>query len=189
MALRALARAELAVGRHADSASHFEACLKGRPDDVRVWRDYLAMLLEQGELEPFLALLKRPPEGADSDAETWMFRGVASEKAGDWAAAAEGFRKAIELNPAVSKYYYRLALAEERLGLRDEAVAHRKRTKDMNEARGQLPAAYGSFFAARNTEKTNPQEMVAACTRLASICERLGWARAAQAWNRLTIPH
>ena len=186
-ALRALARAELAVGQHADSARHFEACLKGRPDDVRVWRDYLAMLLDQGEMESFLALLKRAPEGADNEPETWMFRGAASEKVGDWAAAAGDFRKAIELSPVVSKYYYRLATAEERLGLRDAAAAHRQRTKEINDARSQLPAAYAAFFAAKKPGKPGSQDMDAACRRLASLCETLGWLRAAQGWNRLVL--
>ena len=186
-ALRALARAELAVGQYADSARHFKACLTGRADDVRVWRDYLAMLLEQGELESFLALLKQAPEGADNEPETWMFRGVASEKIGDWAAAAGAFRKAIELNPAIPKYYYRLAMVEERLGFRNAAATHRQRTKEMNDARSLLPAAYAAFFAAKNQKKPGSQPMDAACRRLASLCETLGWLRAAQGWNRMVL--
>jgi len=186
-ALRALARAELALGQKAEAAHHFQACLKGRPDDVRAWRDYLTMLLEQGDLDAFLALLATAPRSAESEPETWMFRGVAGEKAGDWQAAGDSFRKAIELNPYVPKYYYRLAMAEERLGLRDQALVHRKRTKEMNEARAQLPAAYADYFAARVHDKPGAPDIAAACKHLASICETLGWARAAQAWNLLAI--
>ena len=153
----------------------------------RVWRDYLAMLLEQGEVDSFLALLKEAPKGADYEPETWMFRGVASEKVGDWTAAAGGFRKAIELNPAVPKYYYRLAMVEERLGLRNAAATHRRRTKEMNDARSQLPAAYAAFFAAKNPGKPGSQAMDAACKRLALLCETLGWLRVAQGWNRLVL--
>ncbi len=98
-ALRALAHAELALGRPAEAAHHFQECLKGRPDDVRAWRDYLAMLLEQGDTDSFLALLEQAPKSADTESETWMFRGVAREKAKDWKAASEHFRKAIELEP------------------------------------------------------------------------------------------
>ncbi len=133
-----MAHAELALGFHSEAALHFQACLKGRPDDVRAWRDYLAMLLEQGDLDAFTALLQKAPHSADSEPETWMYRGVAREKAGDRQAAANHFRKAIELNPTAPKYYYRLAMAEERLGLREQAAAHRGRTKQMNEARSQL---------------------------------------------------
>jgi tetratricopeptide (TPR) repeat protein len=186
-ARRALARAELATGNHAAAAEHFQACLKGRPDDVRGWRDYATMLLEQGDLDAFLALLGKAPGSAESEPETWMFRGVASERAGNWQAAAANFQKAIELNPYTPKYYYRLAMAEERLGLRDEAITHRKRTKEMNDARAQLPAAYADYFAAMPPRKAGAPEMMAVCKRLASICETLGWSRAAQGWNRLAI--
>jgi tetratricopeptide (TPR) repeat protein len=186
-ALRALARAEQALGRPADAARHFQQCLKGWPDNARAWRDYLGMLLEQGDLDAFLALLAKAPKSAESEPETWMFRGVAREKVGDWEAAAAYFRKAIELNPAVPKYYFRLATAEERLGLRELASAHRQRTKEMNEARRQLPAAFSDYFAAQQSKRPAAPDLTTACKRLASICETLGWARAAQAWNRLAI--
>jgi tetratricopeptide (TPR) repeat protein len=186
-ALRALARAELALGMHAEAAEHFQVCLAANADNVRAWRDYLSMLLEQGDLNAFVALLEKAPPSAEKDAETWMFRGVAREKAGDWPAAAERFRKAIGLNPTAPKYYYRLAMAEERLGLRELAADHRRRTKEMNEARGQLPAAYASYFAAQKSDGESAPDLPAACRRLASICKTLGWARAAQAWNRLAL--
>ncbi len=140
----------------------------------------------RGTWTRFLAVLRNAPKSADSEPETWLFRGVAAEKAGDLPAAAEFFRKAIELNPYGPKYYYRLAMAEERLGLREEAIAHRKRTKEMNEARAQLPAAYADYFAAADADQTAPPDLAAAYKHLASICETLGWSRAAQAWNRLS---
>jgi tetratricopeptide (TPR) repeat protein len=187
-ALRALARAKAALGLSAEAARHFQACLKGRPDDFRAWRDYLTMLLDLGDLDTFLAVLRNAPQSAESEPETWFFRGVASEKAGDMPAAAGSFRKAIELNPYVPKYYYRLATAEQRLGFREEAIAHRKRTKEMNEARAQLPVAYAQYFAAAEGNKTaTTPDLATAYKRLASICETLGWSRAAQAWNRLAV--
>jgi tetratricopeptide (TPR) repeat protein len=187
-AFRALARAQAALGQHTDAVRHFQACIKGRPNDVQAWRDYLAMQLDQGDLESFLALLKRPPAGADHESDTWMYRGVASEQVGNWVTAAEEFRKAIELNPCVPQYYYRLAMAEERLGLRGEAIAHRQRTKEMNDARAQLPGAYASFFGSMDTGgKTSREHLDGARKRLALLCETLGWLRAAQAWNRLIL--
>ena len=175
------------MGQHAESTQHFQACLKKWPNDVRAWRDYLAILLERGELDTFLALLKQPPLGADSEPETWMYRGVASEKAGDWQAAAQNFSKAIELNPAVPKYYYRLSVAELRLGLPQAATAHRQRTKEMNDARAHLPGAYSSFFVAKAKGEAGLEELDAVRKRLASLCETLGWIRLAQGWNRLVL--
>jgi len=186
-AMRALARAELALGLDADAAHHFQSCLEAHPNDVRAWRDYLAMLLEQGDLDAYLALLEKAPPSAESEPETWMYRGVAREKAGDWQTAALHFRKAIELNPTAPKYYYRLAMAEERLGSREQAAAHRARTKELNEARSQLPAAYADYFAALNANRPHAPDLAAACKHLATICDTLGWSRAAQAWTRLAI--
>jgi len=182
--LEALARAELALGDRALAERHFEACIKGKPNSIRAWRDYLAALLEAGELERFLGLLRTPPASADSEPETWFFRGVASEKAGDWKTAAVHFKKAIELNPFLAKAYYRLAAAEERLGVRDQAIIHRKKSKEINEARGQFPAAYSGYFTSLDSGGSGP---ATAARRVATICETVGWARAAAAWNRLAI--
>ena len=85
------------------------------------------------------------------------------------------------------KYYYRLAMAEERVGLRDEATAHRQRTKDMNDARAQLPVAYASFFRSKNTGETSREQQDTARKWLVSLCETLGWLRIPQAWNRLSL--
>ncbi|MGO9470903.1 MAG: tetratricopeptide repeat protein [Isosphaeraceae bacterium] len=182
--LLALARAELALGDRASAERHFKACLQGRPDDLRAWRDYLAALLEAGELEPFLELLGTPPPAAESEPDIWFFRGVASEKAGDWKTAAAHFSKAIELNPFLAKAYYRRAVAEERLGLRDQAIIHRRKSKEINEARGQFPAAYSGYLTSFDSGGSAP---ATAARRIATICETLGWARAAAAWNRLAM--
>ncbi len=170
--LQALAVRRACTWRPRSAERHFEACLKGRPDDIRALRDYLAALLEAGELEPFLALLRTPPPSADSEPDTWFFRGVASEKAGDWKTAAAHFSKAIELNPFLAKGYYRLAVAEERLGLRNQAMIHRKKSKEINEARGQFPAAYSGYLTSPDSGGSGP---ATAARRLATICETLGW--------------
>jgi tetratricopeptide (TPR) repeat protein len=186
-ALRALARAEQALNNSAEAARLFQIGMKGNPDNVRAWHDYLAMLLEQGDPDAFITLLRQaPPGSADSEPKTWMFRAVASENAQDLPAAAQFFRKAIELDPTVPKYYYRLAMVEQRLGLHKEARAHLGRSKEMNEARAQLPAAYSDYFAARD-RMDGSKELAAVCKHLASICETLGWSRAALGWRRLAI--
>jgi tetratricopeptide (TPR) repeat protein len=183
-ARRALARAVLALGQRDDAERDFQACLKSRPDDLRAWRDYLTMLLDEGNLDKFRTLLSQPPPAADTEPETWLFRGIVREKAGDFAGAADNFQKAVDLNPYAPKYYYRLATAEERLGRREKAAVHRRKTKEMNDARAQLPGAYTDFFAARGGDSGAPA-MAAAYRHLGSICETLGWTRAAQGWNRL----
>ena len=91
-ALRALARAEQSLDRPAEARRHFEACLKGQPENPRVWRDYLIALHEQGDMDAWAALLAKVPQAAQSEAEIWRFRGLLKEKAGDWTGAAEDYR-------------------------------------------------------------------------------------------------
>jgi tetratricopeptide (TPR) repeat protein len=185
--LRALARAELGMGQIASAEYHYQRCLEGHPGDVRAWRDYLTMLLERGELERFGALLRNPPPSADGEAETWFFRGVAAEKEANWKVATARFGKALELNPFLGKCYYRLATAEERLGLRDQALAHRKKSKEINDARAQLSVAYSSYLASLSARKPGDPSPEAIARRIAAACATLGWARAAQAWKRLSV--
>ena len=78
-------------------------------------------------------------------------------------------------------------MAELRLGLDETAAAHRQRTKVMNDARAQLPAAYAAFFGAKTAEKSDSRSMNAVRKRLASLCETLGLLRAAHGWNRLVL--
>ena len=86
--LSALARAELALGREEDADRDFQACLAGRPDDPRVWRDYLSMLYDLGNQDAWTVLLAKVPPSAESESEIWRFRGLLKEKTGDWAGAA-----------------------------------------------------------------------------------------------------
>lgn len=129
-------------------------------------------------------MLRVPPPSADNDSETWFNRGVASEKAGDWRMAASHFQKAIDLNPFLNKYHYRLGTAQDRLGLRDTAIASRKKSTEISEARGRFQGAYAAFFESVRSKEQPKITPAAAAQRLAAICETLGWARAAQAWNR-----
>jgi tetratricopeptide (TPR) repeat protein len=184
-ALRSLARAELALGRKDVAERHFQACMKARPDDPRVWRDYLTMLHEQGEWDAFSALLARAPRAVESEPEIWKFRGMMCEKNGNIDGAAENYRQAIERNPNVLEYHYRLAVADERLGQRAEAAEHRKRTQQLREASAQLPKAYHDFLDAQAQRSTGGPDLATSIKQLASICETLGFARAAEGWNRL----
>ncbi len=145
------------------------------------------MLVEQGNQDAFLSVLEHAPRSSEYEPETWAFRGVAREYARDWLGAAENFREAITLNPFKPNYYYRLAMAEERLGLREQALAHRRRTKEINSARALLPAACSDYFAARTADKPNAPNLAAACNKLAAICETMGWYRAAQSWSRIAL--
>jgi predicted Zn-dependent protease len=180
-ARRSLANAELALGQRAEAVQEMRACLEGRPDDPRSWRDYLTMLQSLGDLDAFNAALGRLPKGADEEPEIWVFRGQARERDGDSAGAAEDYRQALQRNPNLVAARYRLAMIEERLGHRQEAAAHRKRWQELRDGRTKLPQVYSEYYDAIDK---GGQDLRRAVKRLASVCEALGWLRLAEGWNR-----
>ncbi len=163
-------------------------CLEARPEDPRVWRDDLTMLQRLGELDAFNAVLARVPAIAETEPDLWIFRGQAQERAGDWASAAAHYRQALELNPNLPNAHYRLATIEGRLGHSVEAAAHRKRWKELHEARSELRQAFEVYFDAQQRLANDSPDLLASIKRLASICQTLGWSRAADGWSRLAVP-
>ena len=187
-ARRALARAELALNHKDEAEHHFQACLKGDPENPRVWRDYLSMLHDTGNQEALAALLAKVPPIAESDPEIWRFRGLLKEKTGDWQGAAKDYKTALERNPYVMASHYRLAMVEERLGHRESAAEHRKKADQLRNARGELRTAFNNVVAAeeaRQKQTSIKPDLPTAMRRLASVCGTLGWSRLAQAWNKL----
>jgi tetratricopeptide (TPR) repeat protein len=189
-ALRALANAELAVGRGAEAIGHIEACLRARPEDSRAWRDYLTMLQALGEPDALRAAIARAPRSADTEPEVWMFRGQLKERDGDLEGAAAEYRRALERDPNRPSAHYRLATIEGRLGRRDRAAPHRKRWEELRDAQVRLSQADAEYRTALDAAATesNPSALAdlrAATRRLGSVCETLGWSRAAEACRQI----
>jgi tetratricopeptide (TPR) repeat protein len=184
-ALRALARAELTLGRPAEASRHFQQCLKGQPENPRCWRDYLNMLHEQGERDALMAELAKVPQVAESEPEIWKIRGMMAERASDWTGAAQDYRMALERNPFVTAYHYRLAMVEERLGHREQAAEHRRKAEELRVAREHLSTAFSDLLTAREHRDSHNPQLKLAIERLASVCETLGWGRLAEAWKEL----
>jgi tetratricopeptide (TPR) repeat protein len=187
-ALRALARAELSLNLKDEAERHFQACLKGDPNNPRVWRDYLSMLHDTGNEEALGTLLGKVPEVAEREPEIWRLRALLKEKSGDWIGAARDYGTALDRNPFLMASHYRLAMVEERLGRHESAAAHRKKADQLRDARGELRAAFNNVVAAeeaRQQQKAIKPDLPTALRKLASVCETLGWARLALAWNKL----
>jgi tetratricopeptide (TPR) repeat protein len=190
-ALRALANAEVAVGQGDEAIRHIEAGLRAQPEDPRAWRDYLTMLQFLGEQEAFRAALARVPHSGDAEPEIWIFRGQLSERDGDLEGAIADYRRALERNPNLLGAHYRLATIEARLGRHEQAAPHRKRWEELRDAQDQLrrvDAEYRAALEAAAASEPKPSalaELRAAARRLGSVCETLGWARAAEACRQI----
>jgi len=187
-ALRALALAEQALNHREDAERHFQACLKADPDNPRVWRDYLRMLHDAGDQDALAALLAKVPLIAESESDVWKFRGLLKERSGDWTGAGQDYTAALERNPYIMALHYRLAMVEERLGHREAAAAHRKKAAELRDAQGELRTAFNNIVAAKEAREQHTSvdpDLPTSMRRLASLCEKLGWARIAEAWNKL----
>ena len=133
--IRALARAEMAVGHPAEARRHFQDYVKAQPENPRGWRDYLTMLHELGDLDTLIDALAKLPQVTESEPEIWRIRGQMKEKAGRLNEAAHGYRMALERNPFALSSHYRLGMVEERLGHRDVAAEHRRQAETCAGAR------------------------------------------------------
>lgn len=184
-ARRALAKAELALGRRSEALRQLRDCLEARPDDPRVWRDYLNMLYSLGERDAYEAVLARAPAIAETRPELWVARGQAREHAGDWTAAAADYRRALTLDPNLSNAHYRLAAIELRLGHSVAAAEHRRRWQELEEARSALRPAFDAYVEAQRRLPNDHPELLASLKRLAAICQTLGWSRTAAGWSQL----
>src|SRR5262249_12570902 len=138
--------------------------------------------------DAFNEVLARVPALAEIEPELWIFRGQARERAGDWATAAAHYRQALELNPNLQSAHYRLAAIEGRLGHAVAAAAHRTRWQELHEARSALRQAFGLYLDAQQRLPNDSPELLASLQRLVSICQTLGWSRAAEGWSRLAVP-
>ena len=187
-ALRALARAELALNRKEAAAKHFQACLKGDPENPKVWRDYLRMLHDTGDQEALAALLAKVPPSAEGEPDVWRFRGLLKEKSDNWPGAARDYQAALERNPFVMASHYRLAMVEERLGHHESAAQHRQKADELRDAYGELRTAFNNVVGAeeaRKQRRSSTPDLPTSMRRLGSLCATLGWARLAQAWDKL----
>ena len=141
--------------------------------------------LDQGELDSFLAMLRVPPPSADNDPETWFFRGVASRESRRLAygrfAVPEGDRAQPFLQQVVlpARYGPGTAGPEGRGGLQSQEVVGNQRG-----TRSASRRFTHAFFDSFKAKEPDPAVAAAAAGHLAAICETLGWARPAQAWNR-----
>ena len=148
-ALRALARAEQSLDRPAEARRHFEACLKGQPENPRVWRDYLDCAARAGRHGRVGRVAGRgPPGGAERGRDLAVPRPAQGEGR-RLDRAAEDYGAALRLNPYILAHHYRLAMVEERLGHREEAAEHRRQAES-------LPRRGASSCGPRSTISSRP---------------------------------
>jgi tetratricopeptide (TPR) repeat protein len=181
-ARRALARAEQSLGQSALASRDILACLKARPNDLRIWRDRLAILVAQDDLDGLVDAVAQLPAAAAQDGECWKFRGLAHLHRQDWSPAMNAFEKALELEPGKAECHGYLVRIAERLGNPQKADYHRRQCQALVAASAELPAAlHEALESIRNPQ---PGALPPAFTRVIALYKTLGQTREATAWSR-----
>ena len=182
---RALAVEEQVASRPDEADRQIEAVLKALPDDPRAWRARLEIAHLRGDRDAVQAALARLPKSAEADPDVCKFRGLAHTWKGDFRAAADSFRKAVALNPREAEYPYQLGMAEQRLGLRDQAATDLLQSRRLRDDYQKMHEAYIHYQSVARPDVDPAAPAVrAAVERLADLSERLGWTREAEAWRK-----
>jgi tetratricopeptide (TPR) repeat protein len=180
----ALGRAEGAIGRPDEAMKLVKDCLDERPQELRAWREWLALLFAQGNLPALASAIARLPQGASGDPEIWKLRGMEAEKRQDWNGAADAYREALRIKPSEAEYHYKLSVVEERVGRPEVAKDHRRRNQELRALRGKLSTTFEAYLEADKKGNGSPERSLA-IQELADLCDGLGWERVARGWRGL----
>ncbi len=124
-------------GRAGDTArakQHYLAALDQAGFATDADRTYAAVLLEQQQVDEALALFIRATTRAPRDAVAWQGRGLALERLGRVAEAAEAYGTALQLGPDDHQSRFALARLSMRAGLVDQAIAYLEELRTLRHA-------------------------------------------------------
>lgn len=184
-AQRALAHNLVSLNQFDEAERVIQACLQALPDDARIWAEWLILLNRRGDRGGLARALAQLPPQADRNPEIWKMRGLYRERTGDPAGAAAAYRQAVELEPTDEDAFYRLAILEPRLGQREQAAAHLARYKQLHEARAHLRESYDAYLDESKQPQVGAGSLGRITSRLAELCDAIGWTREAGAWRGL----
>ncbi len=184
-ARRALARAEQFLGQRALASTDILACLKAQPNDLSTWRDWLAILVAQKDLDGLTAAVAKLPADADRDGKCWKYRGLASVHRQEWKEAVDAFEQSLKLDPGDAECHNQLAQIAERLGDPKQADWHRKQSQTLAAASAELPAALNEALRSTRNAMTEPPPVFG---RLAALYKTLGRTQQSDAWSRFISP-
>ena len=156
--------------------------VKAHPDRPEAWDAWLTGLDDAGQVETLATVLQRLPEAIAASPGMAKHKGRAAQERGDWKAAADDYRKALEVEPTDHRVEYRLARALRNAGAIEEAEPLEAKHNAFTEARQEVRALY-ELANADKTLGTRPRPDL--YLRLAENRAKMGLAEEAEAWKRL----
>jgi len=152
-----LARSLRELGRYDEALATFEQARAAGWDELECACEQAETILFKGDVAAASAIVQKHERGGASSALWHHVRGRLHESAGDVAAAAAEYEKAIELDPNSGRYVFRLAFLCDLHGEDERALELYKRAAEMPvvhaNAMMNLAVAYedvGKYEAARN---------------------------------------
>jgi len=116
----ASAQAALAASRLDDAREHYGRALKASPDSGFLLRDLADVERRLGNGDRARTLVDRALTLDPQDSRAWVLRGQLDEAAGEPVAAMAAYRRALELDPALSEVSHRITAIE--TGLEEAAL-------------------------------------------------------------------
>lgn len=169
----ALAHFERGRGRVAEALALLAPLLAAPPAPPEATLEWVACLLDEGEIERLDPLFTRPPESLRGLAALWILRGEWARRGGRDVDALDDYREAVRLDPRPADAHYRLARALQAVG--DEAGAARER------AAARAARELIDLVATIPDRPRDPAPL----DRAASLCAEAGRDREARAWRSL----
>lgn len=180
----ALGLALISEGRIDEGLSHLRRVADANPDDPSILDPLLEGLAAAGLTDELAEALGRLPEALRDDPRFARYRGRVAQGRGDWEAAIEAYRRALDDSPGDLEISYRL---QQILRLADrpaEAEALAEFVASADEAEEQLRALYLEV-AARSDLGSRPNPEL--YRRFAELRMRMGRRDEALAWYRLVL--
>ena len=159
--------------------------VKAQPARAEAWDAWLTGLDDAGQVETLESVIQKLPEPIASSPAMAKHKGRVAQEQGDWKAAAEAYRKALDAEPHDHRVEYRLARALRNAGAIEKAepleAKHNGYTLALQEVRPLYEAAN-----ADKTLGTRPRPDL--YLKLADNRARMGLDEEAEAWTRLAQP-
>jgi enediyne biosynthesis protein E4 len=172
-----LARANLAIGQGSfdEAARWLSACRRQRPEDVPVWKAYLAWAMATSRVAEVREALKHVPAAESTPAQVDRLAAWLAAHRGDAESERRALERLVAHAPADFSAWDRLAELASRTGRPEQAAAIHRRKAELDQARDRYQKRYQRNQPLRDAEE------------LARLAEQLGRRFEARVFLTLAI--
>lgn len=170
-------------GRTEPGLDLLRAAVRGRPDEPEAWDALLTGLEHAGQFPELVRAISLLPGRLAADPRFAAHLGWIAQERGDWTAAAQAYRRALEAEPDDPKLLFRLARALRLGGQTAEADQADRLVRAHDDALKEIRTLYEGQAGDRGTPDTTPDPET--CRRVAGLRERMGLRDEARAWYLL----